>query len=106
MNIGRTVRDNATRFSVTLQTSEGFDICFTDGTPTRIKPELGSAFGPILFPMNDAFLEALALDADQLLEWIDHYPIVSFEVAGADGPDDRIRGAGTRRGLEPTKDVN
>jgi hypothetical protein len=71
----------------------------------RIKPEFGSAFGPILFPMNQALLDALALDADQLLEWIDHYPIFSFRMAPVDRPGDKITGVGTRRGLEPTEDM-
>jgi len=62
---------------VTQEASGSFDTRIIEGDPMRIKPELGSDFGPILFPMDQALLDALALDADQLLEWIDHYPVFS-----------------------------
>jgi hypothetical protein len=72
----------------------------------RIKPELGSAFGPILFPMDQALLDALALDADELREWIDRYPIFSFAMAPVDRPGKKITGVGTRRGLERNLERN
>jgi|HubBroStandDraft_1064217.scaffolds.fasta_scaffold32606_3 hypothetical protein len=72
----------------------------------RIKPEFGSDFGPILFLMDQVLLEALALDANQLLEWINHYPIFSFTMARVDRPDERTTGVGTRHGLERTDDAN
>jgi hypothetical protein len=72
----------------------------------RIKPEIGSAFGPILFPMDKALLQALALDANHLREWIDHYPIFSFAMKSADEPGEQITGVGTRCGLEPIRKVN
>jgi hypothetical protein len=106
VNIGRTVLDSGAKYAVTLQASDGFDTYTLEGEPMRIKPEFGSAFGPILFPMNQALLEALALDADQLLEWIDHYPIFSFTMDLVDRPGDKIAGVGTRRGLEPNDDMN
>jgi hypothetical protein len=40
--------------------------------------------------MDQALLDALALDADQLLEWIDHYPVFSFVMAPVDGPGEKI----------------
>ena len=98
------VLDNET--AVTLQSSDGVDTYFIEGEPTRIKPELGSDFGPSLFPMDYPLLEALALDANEFQEWIDHYPIFSFKMARADRPDEQISGVGSRRGLESTKNLN
>jgi hypothetical protein len=68
VNIGRTVLEHSIKYAVTLQASDGFDASIIEGEPVRINPEFGSAFGPILFPMDQALLEALALDANQLLE--------------------------------------
>ena len=106
VNIGGTVLDSGVKYGVTLQASDGFDTYILECEAKRIKPEFGSDLGPILFPMEQALLDALALDADQLLEWIDHYPIFSFEMARTDRPGDKITGVGTRRGLEPTKSLN
>jgi hypothetical protein len=77
VNIGGTVLNSGVKYDVTLQASDGFDTYTLEGEPMRIKPEFGSDFGPILFPMDQALLDALAMDADRLLEWIDHYPIFS-----------------------------
>jgi hypothetical protein len=55
---------------------------------------------------NQALLDAFALGADQLLEWIDHYPIFSLTMDPVDRPGDKIAGVGTRRGLESTEDMN
>ena len=88
---------------MTLQASDGFDTYILEGEPMRIKPEFGSDFGPILFPMEQALLDALALDADQLLEWIDHYPIFSFEMARTDKPMTKSRASGPGAVWSPPK---
>jgi hypothetical protein len=81
VNIGRTDLDSGAQYTVTLQASDGFDTRIIEGEPKKIRPELGSDFGPILFPMDQALLDPLALDADELREWIDRYPIFSFAMA-------------------------
>jgi hypothetical protein len=106
VNIGGTGFDGGVKYSVTLQASDGFDTSIIQGESMRIKPELGSAFGPILFPMDQALLDALALDADELREWIDRYPIFSLAMAPVDRPGKKITGVGTRRGLERNLERN
>jgi hypothetical protein len=106
LNIARSVGETSTKYSVTLQAADGWKTVTIQGEPMRIRPEIGSAFGPICFPIDEALLGALALDAGQLLQWIDHYPIFSFSMAPAEEAGERVTGVGTRRGLEPTKDVN
>jgi hypothetical protein len=106
VNTGRTVLDNGVKCAVTLQASDGCETRIIEGEPKEIMPEFGSAFGLILFPMDQALLDALALDADQLLEWIDHYPIFSFVIAQVDRPGEKLTGVGSRRGLEPTRTLN
>jgi hypothetical protein len=99
VNICRAVLEREIDFTVTLQASDGFDTSIIEGEPMRIKPKFGSAFGPILFSMDQVLLEALALGANQLLEWINHYPIFSFSMARVDRPNERITGVGTRQGF-------
>jgi len=104
VNVGRMGRPPGNEYVVTLQAAAGGELRIIHGEPMRINPEVGSAFGPIVFPMGEALLETLALDGSQLQQWIDHYPIFSFEMKSDDGQ--QITGVGTRRGLEPTKDVH
>jgi hypothetical protein len=89
-----------------LQEAAGWDTRIIQGEPMRIRTEIGSAFGPMCFPMDEALLGAMVLDANQLLLWIDHYPICSVVMESVDEPGEKIPGVGTRRGLELTKTVN
>ena len=41
---------------MTLQSSQDSEWRIIEGEPMEIKTEFGSAFGPILFPMDDALL--------------------------------------------------
>jgi len=106
LNIARSVGEGSTTYKVMLQAADGWDTGVIQGEPMRFKPEIGSAFGPICFPTDEALLGALALDANQLLQWIDHFPICSVVMKPVDEPGETITGVGTRRGLELTKHVN
>lgn len=106
LNIARSVGEGSTTYKVMLQAADGWDTGVIHGEPMRFRPEIGSAFGPICFPTDEALLEALALDANQLLQWLGHYPICSVVMEAVDEPAEKITGVGTRRGLELTKHVN
>ena len=106
LNVGRSVGKRSTKCSVTLQAADGWDTGIIQGEPMHFRPEIGSALGPICFPIDEALLGALALDANQLLQWIDHYPICSVVMESVDEPGEKITGVGTRRGLDLTRSVN
>jgi hypothetical protein len=106
LNVARSVCECSTKYWVMLQEAAGWDTRIIQGEPMRIRTEIGSAFGPMCFPMDEALLGAMVLDANQLLQWIDHYPICSVVMESVDEPGEKIPGVGTRRGLELTKTVN
>jgi len=106
LNIGRSVGKESTKYSVLLQAADGWNTHIVQGEPIRFRPEIGSALGPIPFPMDEALLGALALDANQQRQWIDHYPVCTFAIEPVYAPGEKVTGVGTRCGLEPTEDVN
>jgi hypothetical protein len=58
VNIGRAGLEQSNRYTVTLQSSQDCEWRIIEGEPMEIKTEFGSACGPILFPMDDALLDA------------------------------------------------